>query len=494
MKSVLCRLLPFFERVLVCIVVATGFVAVPEAASAQSNDGSYADVTVQSMVKFPGDDVDLSVLDGNIFVNSAKMLLDVRRKNGQVLAVEGDTVFRSLDEEMSYVVRHPSTGNLYFTEQGFRNRSYLYVQIPKENNKYKIEKVKLGDVKYGINHPVFSNDGTLMVFSSDAEGGFGGFDLWYSVYNGTVWSQPINLGQQVNTPGDEVSPFVVDNYLFFSSNGRVAGDSVQSIYVTQLIAKDYNGDTSAMLFVGFARPQRMPYPVNSGLGDVDFVYDKANATAYWVSYRQKDPVLCSFNGTLEGVDMGGMVADSNGRPLAGVNISAFCDGRHVGGTQTAADGSYELFLQSGRVYDISFSKDRYFSENLRYVAGHSSNDLFQKVRQDACLTALMVGKAFRYSDIYGDNADFGMTADGGRKIDAILRFLQDNPQLSVSMTLRCAPTSDESYNQWLTDHRIAELKKYVAVHQPNAKVTIENGNGQASGIVDGTSVLTVKIF
>lgn len=134
------------------------------------------------------------------------MLLDVRRKNGQVMAVEGDTVFRSLDEEMSYVVRHPSTGNLYFTEQGFRNRSYLYVQIPKENNKYKIEKVKLGDVKYGINHPVFSNDGTLMVFSSDAEGGFGGFDLWYSVYNGTVWSQPINLGQQVNTPGDEVSP------------------------------------------------------------------------------------------------------------------------------------------------------------------------------------------------------------------------------------------------------------------------------------------------
>lgn len=58
----------FFERVLVCIVVATGFVAVPEAASAQSNDGSYADVTVQSMVKFPGDDVDLSVLDGNILL------------------------------------------------------------------------------------------------------------------------------------------------------------------------------------------------------------------------------------------------------------------------------------------------------------------------------------------------------------------------------------------------------------------------------------------
>ncbi len=64
-----------------------------------------------------------------------------------------------------------------------------------------------------------------MVFASDREGGFGGFDLWYSVYNGQEWSAPVNLGGEINTEYDEYRPVVVsteDSYvndlMVFSSN------------------------------------------------------------------------------------------------------------------------------------------------------------------------------------------------------------------------------------------------------------------------------------
>jgi hypothetical protein len=67
--------------------------------------------------------------------------------------------------------------------------------------------------------------GNMIVFASDREGGFGGFDLWYSVYNGSVWSAPVNMGGEINTEYDEYRPMVVpggnwylNDLMIFSSN------------------------------------------------------------------------------------------------------------------------------------------------------------------------------------------------------------------------------------------------------------------------------------
>ena len=62
-----------------------------------------------------------------------------------------------------------------------------------------------------------------MFFSSDREGGYGGFDLWVSNYTkrGKTWSDPVNLGPNINTAGNEYYPFFNkgDNKLYFSSDG-----------------------------------------------------------------------------------------------------------------------------------------------------------------------------------------------------------------------------------------------------------------------------------
>ncbi len=67
--------------------------------------------------------------------------------------------------------------------------------------------------------------GNVMVFASDREGGFGGFDLWYSVYGSQGWSAPVNMGGEINTEYDEYRPFVVptgtwylNDLMIFSSN------------------------------------------------------------------------------------------------------------------------------------------------------------------------------------------------------------------------------------------------------------------------------------
>lgn len=72
-------------------------------------------------------------------------------------------------------------------------------------------------------HPFLFNNDKSLLFSSDMEGGFGGFDLYIAEWNESLqrWGDPINLGSQVNTEGDEISPSIYQDLLIFSSNGQV---------------------------------------------------------------------------------------------------------------------------------------------------------------------------------------------------------------------------------------------------------------------------------
>jgi len=79
---------------------------------------------------------------------------------------------------------------------------------------------------YNIAHPAISENGKTFFFSSDKPGGYGGMDLYYCFKTETGWSSPINLGDNVNTPENEVFPSFKNGYLYFSSNGHVGYGSL----------------------------------------------------------------------------------------------------------------------------------------------------------------------------------------------------------------------------------------------------------------------------
>ena len=82
--------------------------------------------------------------------------------------------------------------------------------------------VKTAD-SISIGHPCVTLDGNMLIFASDIAGGYGGLDLWYSTYSkkADLWSQPINMGPEINTAGNEMFP-TFNSYedLFFSSDGH----------------------------------------------------------------------------------------------------------------------------------------------------------------------------------------------------------------------------------------------------------------------------------
>jgi hypothetical protein len=134
----------------------------------------------------------------------------------------------------------------------------------------------------GVNttHPqvVIIEDKEVLYFASDREGGVGGMDIWYSSRNltdaGTDFTIPKNLGQNINTPGEEVSPHY--NYpnktLFFSSNGKVSTGGYD-VYKS----KGEKMEWSEAVNIGF--------PLNSSADDLFFVVSESHGGGYLISNR-----------------------------------------------------------------------------------------------------------------------------------------------------------------------------------------------------------------
>lgn len=113
-------------------------------------------------------------------------------------------------------------------------------------------------------HPAFFNDGKSLVFSSDRPGGYGGMDLYIAHWNDATrkWGEPINMGQIVNTEGDEIYPRIVDNGLYFASNG-LEGYGGYDIY---RVSFGQNIVLPGSLF-------HYPYPINSANNDFGIFFD-----------------------------------------------------------------------------------------------------------------------------------------------------------------------------------------------------------------------------
>lgn len=118
--------------------------------------------------------------------------------------------------------------NIYFTRCPTVHKKDLGCQIwtaEKKGRSFGMpEKLPLAPHdSISVGHPLPNEDGSALIFSSDMNGGFGGRDLWYTEYDrrAKTWSTPVNLGPEINTPGDELFPtYALNGDLLFSSTGH----------------------------------------------------------------------------------------------------------------------------------------------------------------------------------------------------------------------------------------------------------------------------------
>jgi len=157
------------------------------------------------------------------------------------------------------------------------NGSYslgLYFAVLEENKWKMLSSYPHNSSSYSINDVSISEDGTVLFFSSDMKGGFGGNDIYTSKFKDGSWSKPQNLGESVNTSQNEIFPYLhQDGSIYFSSDG-LPGLGQLDLFKTELGSD------------GFDEPQNLGYPVNSSYDDFGITFDSLAVHGYFTSNRK----------------------------------------------------------------------------------------------------------------------------------------------------------------------------------------------------------------
>ena len=153
-----------------------------------------------------------------------------------------------------------------------------------------------------VGHPTLSSDELIMYFAAERKDGFGGNDIWVAMRDNTTdpFKRPFNLGEKINTPGNEVFPFLrSDTVLYFASDGH-GGMGGLDIFVSSM-------DTSGQ----WGEPRNLKSPINSTGDDFAIIFHPTEERGFISSnrgnsrgldniyYFEEPPVLFTFSGTVK---------------------------------------------------------------------------------------------------------------------------------------------------------------------------------------------------
>jgi outer membrane protein OmpA-like peptidoglycan-associated protein len=164
----------------------------------------------------------------------------------------------------------------------FRNKLGLFYAVSDEKGWGRIRELRFNTEWFNITMPCLSHDGKRLYFASDKPDGIGGLDIYYSNWRNGYWEDPVNLGPDVNTEGNESYPFISETgELFFASDGR-GGLGGKDIFVTKQKAN------------GWHTPVRLAAPVNSEYDDFGIVTTADVKEGYFSSARDKSVDIYHF--------------------------------------------------------------------------------------------------------------------------------------------------------------------------------------------------------
>lgn len=303
--------------------------------------------------------------------------------------------------------------------------------------------------------PTVSADGLMLVFASERDGGFGGTDLWLTTRTlGGKWNTPVNLGPNVNTDGDEMSPAIAaDNKtLYFASNG-LPGAGGFDIYTTK--------NTGS----GWAAAQNLGAPVNTEYDDCFFSLQLGTDNIFFASDRSGGAGKLDLHmGVPNPLPPGavrtvvGLVSDGKTKTPVGATLTV----RDIRTNEIInsfrsddVDGSYVVVLQPGKTYVITAEAPDYLFYSDRFdVPADVSN---KPVRKDIFMTRDIVRLLVFFEF---DKAD--LQEESYVDLDRAAQWMRDNPAVEVEIAGHTDSVGARDYNRHLSQDRANSVKEYLA--------------------------------
>lgn len=210
----------------------------------------------------------------------------------------------------------------------------------RQGKKYKeVKSLSFNSDEYSCTHPTVTKDGKTMFFTSNQPGGYGGYDLYMvAMTDSGKWGKPVNLGRNVNSPKDELFPYIhPSGILFFSSNGHKGVGGLDLFAADQVNGK-------------WRSPVNMGTSINSASDDFGIVWKKNKPAGYFSSDRSGNDDIYSFS---RDFPINGVVTQKGtGKPLADAAIIITTTNGKETKIQTDADGKFTYAADLNRDYKL----------------------------------------------------------------------------------------------------------------------------------------------
>ncbi len=319
----------------------------------------------------------------------------------------------------------------------------------------------------------------VLFFVANPPGGKGGFDVYYAPRKTDgVFGLPVNLGEVINTPGEEASPFYRDGKLYFSSNGRPNLGGMD-VYESQ-----WNGSV-------WSEPKMMPLGVNSSVDDLFYTQTADGMSGFVVSNRPgpnnlKSKTCCDdiYAWEIERikVELAAKTmrlkrkSEKENQPLTGCTLSVIDVSSKtptpVDEKTNASANDFDFTLVPEKSYMLVAAREGYQNDTVRF----NTTGIKRTTKIEKKLTLRLVKKApvdgvdsivistnepIRLNNIYYDFDDDKILTDAEQDLLVIVGLMQQYPDMKIELSSHTDSQGKDTYNENLSQRRADSAKKWV---------------------------------
>jgi outer membrane protein OmpA-like peptidoglycan-associated protein/tetratricopeptide (TPR) repeat protein len=331
--------------------------------------------------------------------------------------------------------------------------------------------------------PSISPDGLTLYFSSDRPGGFGGADIYMSTFKDGRFQAPVNLGPEINTAGEEQSPFIhYDNQtLYFSSEGH-PGVGGGDIFITK---KNAEGKFGAPLNIG--------YPINSEKDELGFIVDRLGRFGYLSSERpggyggldiyrfelpaslKPEPVSYVSGVVFDAITLEKIESE--------IELTDLATGQIIIKTKSQkGSGAFFMVLKSNRNYMLTIDQTNYLFYSANFALKEHSG--LEPYKLEVPLKKPATDIEVVLSNVFFDVDKFELKAESKLELDKLVFLLKKFPFMKIEIGGHTDNTGDKARNKALSQSRAKAVKDYLVSKGVDATRLSAIGYGDTKPVAD----------
>ena len=316
-------------------------------------------------------------------------------------------------------------------------------------------------------HPAVSPDGLYLYFVSDMPGGYGGKDIWRVTLSGDNKGIVDNLGDRINTPGDEMFPtFKQDGTLYFSSNGHpgMGGLDIFSAREDEW---------------GFWHIENMGFPINSNADDFGMTFfDKEEDEGFFASNRNDgrgfDHIYSFLRPSIK-VLIKGQVVDHDDEPIPNAIVRVV--GRDGSNHKiiTRNDGTFDTKIDRGTHYVMMAGAKGFLNDKEEFRSDPEEEDATYEVN----FRLASISKPVLVENIFYDFDKATLRPESEAALNELIEILNNNPTVKIELSAHTDKVGSEEYNQKLSQRRAKSVTDYLTAHGIDTDRLVPVGYGMS---------------